>query len=240
MTFSEKLLRLRKARNMSQEELAERLEVSRQAISRWEMGTAMPDAVNILAISKLFGVTTDYLLYDEMERFEVPTVQSAPREKVRRFANTQYLLTVMVLMQVVLLFVLLRCVIFRYPVETYLSSSVLYILMMQVLAVVFFEIVFSKRNLPDIDHVLYHALYYRIAVWGIAYLPVCIFLNRAAISLFDSMRKGAPGALVRWVYQMIGGDVYLFFSHLVLFVIYLAVCFIVFFLCQRIIKRRRT
>lgn len=40
MTFSEKLLRLRKARGMSQEELAERLEASRQAISRWEMGVS--------------------------------------------------------------------------------------------------------------------------------------------------------------------------------------------------------
>ncbi|MBR5265098.1 MAG: helix-turn-helix transcriptional regulator, partial [Clostridia bacterium] len=55
MTFSEKLLDLRKSRGMSQEELAEKLEVSRQAVSRWEQGSAMPDMINLSKISKLFG-----------------------------------------------------------------------------------------------------------------------------------------------------------------------------------------
>ena len=44
MKLSEKIIRLRKGRGLSQEELAERLEVSRQAVSRWESGTALPDA----------------------------------------------------------------------------------------------------------------------------------------------------------------------------------------------------
>ncbi len=64
MTLSEKILTLRKGSGMSQEELADKLNVSRQAISRWEMGTAMPDVTNVLGLSKLFGVTTDYLLHD--------------------------------------------------------------------------------------------------------------------------------------------------------------------------------
>ena len=67
MKISEKIVHLRKLNGLSQEDLAEKLEVSRQAISRWEMGTAKPDANNILQISKLFGVTTDYLLHDEYE-----------------------------------------------------------------------------------------------------------------------------------------------------------------------------
>ena len=67
MKISEKIVHLRKMNGLSQEDLAEKLEVSRQAISRWEMGTAKPDANNILQISKLFGVTTDYLLHDEYE-----------------------------------------------------------------------------------------------------------------------------------------------------------------------------
>lgn len=65
MTFAEKLLELRKKEGLSQEELAQELNVSRQAISRWEMGTAMPDAPNLLQISKLFQVSVDYLLNDE-------------------------------------------------------------------------------------------------------------------------------------------------------------------------------
>ena len=67
MKISEKIVHLRKLNGLSQEDLAEKLEVSRQAISRWEMGTAKPDANNILQLSTLFGVTTDYLLHDEYE-----------------------------------------------------------------------------------------------------------------------------------------------------------------------------
>ncbi len=65
MTFAEKLLQLRKREGYSQEELANILSVSRQAISRWEMGTAIPDSSNLLQISKLFHVSTDYLLNNE-------------------------------------------------------------------------------------------------------------------------------------------------------------------------------
>ena len=67
MKLSDKIIQLRKANGWSQEELAERLKVSRQAISRWEGATAQPDVANILRLSKLFGVTTDYLLNDEYE-----------------------------------------------------------------------------------------------------------------------------------------------------------------------------
>ena len=65
MKLSDKLIALRKENGWSQEDFAEKLDVSRQAISRWENGTALPDAQNILQISKLFHVTADYLLNDD-------------------------------------------------------------------------------------------------------------------------------------------------------------------------------
>ena len=64
MTMGEKILNMRKARGWSQEDLAERIGVSRQAVSRWEAGTAKPDADKIIAICDLFGVSADYLLRD--------------------------------------------------------------------------------------------------------------------------------------------------------------------------------
>lgn len=67
MKLSEKILMLRKQKGMSQEELAERLNVSRQAVSRWEGGSALPDATNVLQLSKLFEVSADYLLNDDYE-----------------------------------------------------------------------------------------------------------------------------------------------------------------------------
>ena len=81
MMLSEKIVSLRKAHGWSQEDLAEKLYVSRQAISRWENGTALPDAQNVLQISKLFGVTTDYLLNDDYESDkDIPAVREATQE----------------------------------------------------------------------------------------------------------------------------------------------------------------
>ena len=67
MTFGEKLLKLRKEGGLSQEGLAEKLSVSRQAVSRWENEGILPDSVNLLEISRLFGVSTDYLLHDDYQ-----------------------------------------------------------------------------------------------------------------------------------------------------------------------------
>lgn len=64
MTMGEKILIMRKARGWSQEELAEHIGVTRQAVSRWESDSAKPDADNIIMVCDLFGVTADYLLRD--------------------------------------------------------------------------------------------------------------------------------------------------------------------------------
>lgn len=62
MEFHERLYEIRKNAGMTQSELAEKLDVSRQAISRWEMGTAKPEFENLIAISNIFDVSIDYLL----------------------------------------------------------------------------------------------------------------------------------------------------------------------------------
>lgn len=67
MTFCEKLKELRTKKNYSQENLAELLNVSRQAVTKWENGNGMPDIDNLKAIAQLFGVTVDSLIHDEKE-----------------------------------------------------------------------------------------------------------------------------------------------------------------------------
>ena len=62
MEFHERLYEVRKRAGMTQNDLAEKLDVSRQAVSRWEMGTAKPDFENLVAISNIFDVSIDYLL----------------------------------------------------------------------------------------------------------------------------------------------------------------------------------
>jgi len=92
MKLPEKIIKYRKANGWSQEDFAEKLNVSRQAISRWENGTALPDAQNILQISKLFHVTTDYLLNDAYDSdTDIPAVQTAAKETEDLFSKKKRL-----------------------------------------------------------------------------------------------------------------------------------------------------
>lgn len=70
MIFADKLIQLRKKNGWSQEELAEQMNVTRQSVSKWEGAQSIPDLEKILKLSELFGVTTDYLLKDEIEETE--------------------------------------------------------------------------------------------------------------------------------------------------------------------------
>lgn len=67
MILAEKIMQLRKKNGWSQEDLAEKLNISRQSVSKWESGASIPDIDRIVALSGLFGVSTDYLLMDEIE-----------------------------------------------------------------------------------------------------------------------------------------------------------------------------
>ncbi len=78
MTFGEKLQKLRKAKGWTQEELAAQISISRQALSKWEQGAVIPDTENVLQISKIFGVSTDYLLNDDYESDgDIPAVHAS-------------------------------------------------------------------------------------------------------------------------------------------------------------------
>ena len=82
MILADKIIRLRKKNGWSQEELAEKVQVSRQAVSKWEGAQTVPDLEKILALGRLFGVTTDYLLKDEIEDEEF--TDDADRAPVKR------------------------------------------------------------------------------------------------------------------------------------------------------------
>ena len=75
MGFGEKLSSLRKQRGMTQVELAEKLSISRQAVSRWERGTAEPSTENLICIGKLFDVSVDDLMDENSDPQNIPAEQ---------------------------------------------------------------------------------------------------------------------------------------------------------------------
>lgn len=82
MIFADKLIELRKKSGWSQEELAEQMNVTRQSVSKWEGAQSVPDLEKIIQLSKLFGVSTDYLLKDEIEANENEPASLKTEEKL--------------------------------------------------------------------------------------------------------------------------------------------------------------
>ena len=79
MILADKIIDLRKKAGWSQEELAQQLGVSRQSVSKWEGAQSIPDIDKILQMSRIFGVSTDYLLKDEIElAAEEPAMENSP------------------------------------------------------------------------------------------------------------------------------------------------------------------
>lgn len=163
MKLADKIIQLRKSRGLSQDALAEKLNVSRQAISRWEMGTAMPDAANILQLSKLFGVSTDYLLNDDYQSDDdIPKVKEA---KADGFSQIMFFLIVLEVMILVIQF--MSSVILKSAVFSLLS----FILFGTVIAG--FEYAYLKRggiHNPNVKG--FRRRFYKISAWLGTYFPI--------------------------------------------------------------------
>ncbi len=91
MILADKILALRKKNGWSQEELADKLNVSRQSISKWEGAIAIPDISKIIEMGKIFGVTTDYLLKDDIEETIYSNDDDANVRKINLDTANSYL-----------------------------------------------------------------------------------------------------------------------------------------------------
>ena len=83
MILADKIINERKKNGWSQEDLAEKLSVSRQAISKWESAQATPDLSKVILLAELFGVSTDYLLKDEIEPEDASPQDPVTRDGTR-------------------------------------------------------------------------------------------------------------------------------------------------------------
>ena len=89
MSFADRLRELRTNNRYSQEQLAEKLCVSRQAISKWETGDSLPDIDKAMAISEFFGVSMDYLLKERESFSEISTDDNMDRAIIKFMASAR-------------------------------------------------------------------------------------------------------------------------------------------------------
>lgn len=94
MIFADKLIALRKKAGWSQEELAAQLNVTRQSVSKWESAQSLPDVDKILQLSRLFGVTTDYLLKDDAAEPEYTGGSTSPLPQAKALTAAYWLVVV--------------------------------------------------------------------------------------------------------------------------------------------------
>ena len=168
MKCCEKIVKLRKQYGLSQENLAVKLSVSRQAVSRWEMGTAMPDAANIVQLSKLFHVTTDYLLNDDYESDE-----DLPKVKKVKSENLNQVMYYMIVIEVMILIIQFMCVfILQNAVFAFLSFVPF------AAAVGGFEAAFRKNTYSINEQMItFRKKFYKISAWLGTYFPVRFVIN---------------------------------------------------------------
>jgi len=186
MTFPEKLLTLRRDAGLSQEKLAEALQVSRQAVSRWEQGTAMPDAQNLLQLSRLFSVSIDYLLHDDFKSdHDIPAVrrtEESLRSEAEKDRNRQTAVAVVLGLQALCFFwamtgyVVFNAWLMVFPLVT-----------CQMIGLIAFELAFRKQGIPDRGASLYRLKFYRIAVWLVSYFPIRMVSYIPLRSLFYAL-----------------------------------------------------
>ena len=111
MSLAEKLVYLRKQKGLTQMELAERLNVSRQAISRWEVGAAIPSTDNLKFLGDIYEVPVDYFLNDEIEDIskknkELDETTSHEQEKKGVFLNRRMVCILLAVMLMLLAYII--------------------------------------------------------------------------------------------------------------------------------------
>lgn len=84
MTVGEKIAKIRKENNLTQEQFAEIMKVSRQSVSKWELNTVYPDTEKLIRISKLFNCSMDYLLKDEIDNIDENLLAESERTRLQK------------------------------------------------------------------------------------------------------------------------------------------------------------
>jgi transcriptional regulator with XRE-family HTH domain len=198
MNIGEKIQQLRKANNLSQEQLAVRLEVSRQAVSKWELNESTPDTDKIILISRIFSVSTDYLLLENPEAANVIETKEKLSNDLQRSRS----------MTIAALFIsFLGLIISFYSEFNFVNFGFILGMSTQVGAIVFFEVM-----IQNIEPSIYHKArkrFYLIDVWLFMFFPSALITSSILFEL--------PVGELIWRYGSI--PVYFFLCAIISFAI---------------------
>ena len=171
MTFGEKLQQLRKGRGWSQERLAEEIPISRQAVSKWESGAAAPDTENVVRLSAIFGVSTDYLLHDDFTGDEdIPAVKRREEELQKARNRDTAMMVLMGIMAMGLFWQLVGALIYQSHLIVLLGMTA------HIVIIIAFESLF-RRYQGDPEAREQRLLFWQLTVWFVSLFP-CAALTR--------------------------------------------------------------
>lgn len=150
MTIGEKIQNLRKQRGMSQEQLAEALGVSRQAVSKWEAGQSVPDIDKIISICDYFGVTTDYILRNaEMTQSQHEVAQNAYNmsekeldENIKKKQRSALLLAIAIVLYIL-------CVVPVIIIENDVGTVLMFVMVAVATGIIVYRSTLNQKNKDD-------------------------------------------------------------------------------------------
>ena len=185
MTFGEKIQFLRKQNGMSQEQLASQLTVSRQAISKWELDSSVPDTDNVVQLSKLFKVSADYLLNDDIE---CDTNHSATKIDTNGNKFGMQIKTAFILGIGIIAIGFIVCLV---GLDHYQRELVIAIgFSIQIIGIIIFEVICKKSDM--------RRLFYCVSCWIISPLIV-LFLSKILMSFYQGSYSHWIGLLVQTI-----------------------------------------
>ena len=181
MLLSEKILALRTEQGLSQGDLAEKLEVSRQSVSKWETGQATPDLDKIIKLADLFGVTVDRLIASG-EPVQPPVRKSRIRPETTRLITAISLLG-MAALAVLLMMIFRHWLVFAWTLP---AAAVLWL----VLNTIWFD---RRRNYLIVSCIMWTVL-------G----GLCLTFQTAGMPLWELMALGPIGQIIIWLASRFG------------------------------------
>lgn len=152
MTIGEKIQNLRKQRGMSQEQLAEALGVSRQAVSKWEAEQSVPDIDKIISICDYFGVTTDYILRNaEMTQSQHEVAQNAYNmsekeldENIKKKQQSALLLAIAIVLYIL-------CVVPVIIIKNDVGTVLMFVMVAVATGIIVYRSTLNQKNKDDED-----------------------------------------------------------------------------------------